>query len=64
LDKSFQLHEHTQFQFRWEVFNVTNSVRFDPHNVNVILDNPSSFGLAGSTLTDKRVMQLSGRVEF
>jgi hypothetical protein len=37
-----------QFQFRWEVFNVTNSVRFDPHNVNVNLDNPSSFGLAGS----------------
>jgi len=64
LDKSFQLHEHTQFQFRWEVFNVTNSVHFDPHNVNVNLDNPSSFGLAGSTLTDKRVMQLSGRVEF
>lgn len=64
LDKSFQLREHTQLQFRWEVFNVTNSVRFDPHSVSVNLDYPSSFGLAGSTLTDKRVMQLSGRFEF
>jgi len=64
LDKSFQLRERTQLQFRWEVFNVTNSVRFDPHSVSVNLDYPSSFGLAGSTLTDKRVMQLSGRFEF
>jgi hypothetical protein len=39
-------------------------VRFDPHSVSVNLDNPSTFGLAGNTLTDKRVMQISGRIEF
>jgi hypothetical protein len=64
LDKTFQLHESARLQFRWEVFNVTNSVRFDPHSVSVNLDDPSTFGLAGSTLTDKRVMQVSGRIEF
>lgn len=64
LDKSFVLHENARLQFRWEVFNLTNSVRFDPHSVSASLDYPSSFGLAGSTLTDKRVMQLSARVEF
>lgn len=64
LDKSFVLHENARLQFRWEVFNVTNSVRFDPHSVSANLDYPSSFGLAGNTLTDKRVMQVSARVEF
>jgi hypothetical protein len=64
LDKSFVLHENARLQFRWEVFNVTNSVRFDPHSVSANLDYPSSFGLAGSTLTDKRVMQVSARFEF
>jgi len=64
LDKSFVLHENARLQFRWEVFNVTNSVRFDPHSVSANLDYPTSFGLAGNTLTDKRVMQVSARVEF
>jgi len=64
LDKSFSLAERAKLQLRWEVFNVTNSVRFDPHSVSVNLDGHDSFGVAGSTLTDKRVMQIALRLEF
>jgi hypothetical protein len=39
-------------------------VRFDPHSISASLDNPGTFGLAGNTLTEKRVMQVSARVEF
>jgi hypothetical protein len=64
LDKSFQIYERAKLQFRWEAFNVTNSVRFDPHQVNASIDNPDAFGLAGGSLTVPRVMQVSARVEF
>lgn len=64
LDKSFALTERAKLQLRWEVFNVTNSVRFDPHSVSANIDNQGAFGVAGSTLTDKRVMQVALRLEF
>jgi len=28
------------------------------------IDNPNTFGVYGSTLTDKRVMQIAFRLEF
>ena len=64
LDKSFVLTERGKLQFCWKVFNVTNSVRIEPHSVSVKFDNEGSFGYAGSTLTAKRVMQVALRLQF
>lgn len=51
-------------QLRWEVFNVTNSVRFDPLNINLALSNPSAFGRYAGTLGGPRVMQFALRYDF
>jgi hypothetical protein len=51
-------------QFRMEVFNVTNSARFDINSISGNLDNPGSFGRYSSTLTQPRVMQFGLRYEF
>jgi hypothetical protein len=64
LDKEFHITERAKLQFRWEMFNITNSVRFDPHSISSTLDNPQNFGQATGVLTNKRVAQLSGRIEF
>ncbi|HLK04026.1 MAG TPA: carboxypeptidase regulatory-like domain-containing protein [Candidatus Acidoferrum sp.] len=64
LDKTFAVTERASLQFRGEVFNVTNSVRFDPHSVSSSLDFQGNFGQATNTLTDKRVMQIALRFQF
>jgi hypothetical protein len=46
------------------VFNVTNSVRFDPPSVISPLDNPQSFGQAAALLTPDRLAQFAGRIAF
>lgn len=55
-------------KFAWEVFNVTNSVRFDTNTgAQSPLDNGSddgSFGLYRKTLTVERVQQFSLRFSF
>jgi hypothetical protein len=66
LAKSWKLREDMDLKFAWEVFNVTNSVRFDT-NTNTSLDNGSddgSFGLYRKTLTVPRVQQFSLRFSF
>jgi hypothetical protein len=57
LGKSFPVTERISFRLRWDVFNVTNSVRFDTMSMSNRIDNPDSFGVYTRTLTDKRVMQ-------
>jgi hypothetical protein len=64
LDKEFHLTEKLKMQLRWEMFNITNSVRFDSHSISATLDNPQNFGQATVLLTNKRLAQFSARVEF
>jgi hypothetical protein len=55
--------KHT-VQLRWEVFNVFNTVRFDPRDINLALSAPTSFGRYQGTLQPSRVMQVSLRYDF
>ena len=65
LSKVFRITERQNLKFSFEVFNVTNSVRFDP---NSIANNPfgsaSTFGDYSALLTRPRVVQLSLRYAF
>jgi hypothetical protein len=57
-------------QFRWEVFNVTNSVRFDVQSASASTGgslangNSATFGNFSGTLTTPRIMQFGLRYEF
>src|SRR5713101_5549043 len=67
LGKSWKITELQALKFTWEVFNATNSVRFDAagsagNNDNI--SNSTSFGNYIQTLSLKRVMQFSLRYSF
>ena len=66
-EESWRIAEKMDIKFAWEVFNVTNSVRFDV-NTLTSLDNGSadgtSMGVFRRTLTTPRVQQFSLRVSF
>lgn len=64
LAKVFQPTERVRLRLRWDVFNVTNSVRFDVSSIGNRLDQPANFGIYTQTLTNPRIMQLALRVEF
>jgi hypothetical protein len=70
LSKSWMVTESQTLRFSWEVFNVTNSVRFDvaplPQSSNGRLDSAATdvFGTFTSTLTKPRVMQFALRYSF
>jgi hypothetical protein len=53
--------EHQKFQIRWETFNLTNTIRFDPNSSNTSLTSPSSFGQLTSQFGAPRQMQFAGR---
>jgi hypothetical protein len=56
--------ESHRLQIRWEVFNVTNSVRFDVASMSIDVGQRGSFGRYGGLLTSPRVMQFGARYEF
>lgn len=66
LAKTWRVREHVGLQFAWDVFNVTNSVRFDVNPLTSLqnLTTSGSFGVYNATLTRPRVQQLSLRVSF
>lgn len=51
-------------QLRWEMFNITNSVRFDPYGASLTLSDVGSFGKYQDALTNPRVMQFALRYQF
>jgi hypothetical protein len=63
LDKSWRIAEFGTLKFGWEVYNVTNSARFDPASVGGQLTS-GNLGVASSLLTTPRRMQFSLRYDF
>ncbi len=56
--------ESHSLQIRWETFNITNTVRFDPYsNVSDVFSS-STFGKLTNTLGAPRQMQFSLRYTF
>ncbi len=62
--KTFPFTERMKLVLRWDMFNVTNSVRFDPQSISATLDNPQTFGQATALLTNYRLAQFAARLEF
>src|SRR5581483_6212772 len=61
LSKTWTLTENKTLRFAWEVFNATNSVRFDAAGslIGETLVSNTGFGLYNTELTQPRVMQYS-----
>jgi len=53
--------EHHKLQIRWEAYNVTNAVIFDPASSGSTVTSSSNFGKISTTLTAPRQMQFAGR---
>ncbi len=65
LGKDFRMPwEGHKLQFRWEVFNATNTARFDVSSISLDLTNSGTFGKYQDTLASPRVMQFGLRYEF
>jgi hypothetical protein len=66
LTKDWAIHEQHQLKFAWEVFNVTNSVRFDVNPLTSLQNqtNIGELGVYGKTLSLPRVQQFSLRYSF
>ena len=64
LRKTFNITERQHLDFAWEVFNVTNSVRFDTFSAVPEIDISGSFGKFTHTLNGPRVMEFMLRYSF
>lgn len=63
LSKTWKLERYGALKFAWEVYNVTNTVRFDPASIGSGLTG-GNLGVASRLLTKPRVMQFSLRYDF
>lgn len=63
LDKTWKIKEYGALKFAWEVYNVTNAVRFDPASIDDGLTD-GSLGIASRLLNQPRRMQFSLRYDF
>ena len=70
LSKTWNLFESHTLRFSWEVFNVTNSARFDTSPIssngglNNIVGGGLGFGVYSSQLVQSRKQQFSLRYDF
>ncbi|MEO6923195.1 MAG: hypothetical protein ABI142_05170, partial [Bryocella sp.] len=64
LGKTVPLNEHMRVKAGIELFNVTNSVRFDAKSISSRIDSPNNFGNATGALTNPRLAQFYARFEF
>jgi hypothetical protein len=69
LTKSWKLREYGNMRFAWEVYNITNTFRFDPQSIGGTSTSGSSLtggnlGIASTALTTPRRMQFSLRYDF
>jgi hypothetical protein len=63
LAKTWKVYERMSLKFAWEVFNITNSVRFDTNSIDNGSDD-GGFGFYSAALTGPRVQQFSLRLTF
>ncbi len=68
LSKRWRFMESQSIQFKWDVFNVLNLVRFNAQGIGTAVTSlnqpPTEFGTYSSLLTQPRVMQFALRYEF
>jgi hypothetical protein len=64
LIKEWKLYETHALRFQWQVFNLTNTVRFDTNSLTAFPDIISTFGQYGATIGTPRVMQFALRYQF
>jgi hypothetical protein len=63
LSKAWRIGDYGSLKFAWEVYNLTNAVRFDPASIGSSLTQ-GNLGVASSLLTQPRRMQFSLRYDF
>ena len=56
--------EKQKLQFRWESYNLTNTVRFDPTSANLSLTSTAKFGQLTALLGNPRQMEFALRYQF